>query len=58
VLPEPQVSATSQPPGIAERHTKFADSLLSWQTPAASQLSGLSQSVLALLPQGVPGVAI
>jgi hypothetical protein len=53
VLPKPHVSATSQPPATAARHTKLADSLLAWHVPAPSQVSALSQSVLLLLPHGV-----
>jgi hypothetical protein len=51
----PHVSATSQPPAAAARQTKLDASLFAAQAPLL-QLSGLSQSVFALLPHGVPFV--
>jgi hypothetical protein len=39
---------------VAERHTVVEGSMFVWQTPALSQVSASSQSVLELLPHAVP----
>jgi hypothetical protein len=52
--PDPShISATSHSPASA-RQVVVVGSLLTWQLPVASQVSGLSQTVSELLPQEVP----